>query len=251
MASESSSHRLRFVVTGFGKFRGVAHNPTTVIVSKLEQHVSATGGLDAELECRVLETSTVAVDEALDAAYGREDGEYTTMIAVHFGVHAGSASIRLERLGFNDATFSAPDERGHQPQRQPIAHARPFAHALHTTLPMDALLARLKAELPGEPLEFSDDAVRRQWGPARVDHLLASPRPAQGRFVCNYTYFSSLHRASSRARTHALFVHVPLFAVVPEERQLAVAVALLRQLRAMFDASSGCGSYRSGAVEGW
>jgi len=218
MSAHSGPHTLRFFVTGFGRFRGVDHNPTTVVVSKLGAQLSAPSELDAEVECKVLETSTVAVDEALEAAYGRDDGDHTTVVAVHFGVHAGSSSIKLERLGFNDANFSVPDERGYQPQRQPIAHARPYAHALRTTLPMDALLARMKADLPGEPIEFSDDA---------------------GRFVCNYTYFSSLHRASQRPRSHALFVHVPLFTVVSEERQLAVAAALLRQLRSMFDTSSG------------
>ena len=49
-----------------------------------------------------------------------------------------------------------------------------------------------------------------------------------GRFVCNYIYFLSLREAAANAGWHALFVHVPAFAVVSEDVQRTFLVGLLR-----------------------
>ena len=50
-----------------------------------------------------------------------------------------------------------------------------------------------------------------------------------GRFVCNYVYYQSLRHALNYG-TKSLFVHVPLFLIIDQERQLQFVAALLRVL---------------------
>lgn len=50
-----------------------------------------------------------------------------------------------------------------------------------------------------------------------------------GRFVCNYVYFHSLRQAQKNG-VRSLFVHVPMFVVINEERQLQFIAALLKVL---------------------
>ena len=56
----------------------------------------------------------------------------------------------------------------------------------------------------------------------------AYPLRPVGRFVCNYIYFLSLREAAAHPGWHALFVHVPAFAVVGESVQRTFLVRLLR-----------------------
>jgi pyroglutamyl-peptidase len=50
-----------------------------------------------------------------------------------------------------------------------------------------------------------------------------------GRFVCNYVYYHSLRQAQKNG-VKSIFVHVPLFMVINEERQLQFIAALLKIL---------------------
>jgi hypothetical protein len=93
-----------------------------------------------------------------------------------------------------------------------------------------------------------------------------------GRFVCNYTLYESLRQCqhhhhqqqqqvsrlpSEKGSWQAVFVHVPSFAVIPPERQLAFATDLL-QLLALQPAAQprmeDAGDGRQGSVQqlfGW
>lgn len=52
MGSEGPIEAVRFNVTGFGKFHGVADNPTQTLVSKLNSRVKEEGGPPIQLEVR-------------------------------------------------------------------------------------------------------------------------------------------------------------------------------------------------------
>ena len=51
-----------------------------------------------------------------------------------------------------------------------------------------------------------------------------------GRFVCNYIFYSSLWQGACHSRWHSLFVHVPSFSVISEERQQLFALSLLKRI---------------------
>lgn len=55
-----------------------------------------------------------------------------------------------------------------------------------------------------------------------------------GRYVCNYCYYQSLRRCGQRRASlavHCVFVHLPPFALLPQQRQFEFLLALLRELR--------------------
>ncbi|KAL3817812.1 hypothetical protein ACHAXA_002679 [Cyclostephanos tholiformis] len=250
----SSSSSCRFVVTGFGPFRGVSDNPTSVLSRRLGEVVGGATAVPAGrpgprrvflLESRVMETSASAARADVGGIYGRlesssrveddgdvDDGNITTVV-LHLGVDRNATAFKLERCAYNDATFRVPDEGGYMPNNECISllrrdddrdddgKSKPLAHdwgrCIETTLDLDDLCGRLRGE--------QDEAV------------MVSADP--GRFVCNYTYYLSLNRCrtmnddlrgtmlhdaggsrDATPRWHALFVHVPPFDVIPEQRQL-------------------------------
>lgn len=78
-----------------------------------------------------------------------------------------------------------------------------FFLLLKTSCSVEAILGHLKNE--GHDVICSDDA---------------------GRFVCNYVYYHSLRFAEQKGHK-SLFVHVPLFAKIDEEKQMQFTYALL------------------------
>lgn len=78
-----------------------------------------------------------------------------------------------------------------------------FFLLLKTSCSVEAILGLLKNE--GHDVICSDDA---------------------GRFVCNYVYYHSLRFAEQKGHK-SLFVHVPLFSKIDEEKQMQFTYALL------------------------
>eukprot|EP00243_Klebsormidium_subtile_P003646 TRINITY_DN17234_c0_g1_i1.p1 TRINITY_DN17234_c0_g1~~TRINITY_DN17234_c0_g1_i1.p1 ORF type:complete len:243 (+),score=13.97 TRINITY_DN17234_c0_g1_i1:497-1225(+) len=242
MGSEGGIDAVRFNITGFGKFHGVADNPTEILVSKLGDYIREKGGPPILLEsCTVLETAgkgalgrllellngplqssaldTKARSEANGARVasrkillegaprGATQGK---IIWIHLGVNGGASRFALERRAYNEATFRCPDEAGWQPWKEPILpEDGPIDFFRQTVAPVDELVGALRKQ--GFDCAPSTDA---------------------GRFVCNYVYYHSLRHALIHG-TESLFVHVPAFEVVGEDVQLEFVVALLRTLNSM------------------
>lgn len=265
----------RFVVTGFGPFRGVPDNPTKSLVRRLCECRDEVGLPDVH-ECRVMETSAGHVRDEVEGIYSRlrrsssaggvdrqDDGglagSTNVVVVLHLGVDCNGTRFKLERCAYNDATFRAPDERGYLPCRECISllggggadndesHALPpreWGECIETTLDLDDLCCRLR-ERDGD-----DEAA-----------VIVSADP--GRFVCNYTYYLSLNSCRSvndklrrdddvenngvggggdntmRRRHHALFVHVPPFDVVSEGRQLDFIVRVMKAIERQIIEGSG------------
>ncbi|KAF8058127.1 MOD1 [Scenedesmus sp. PABB004] len=259
--------RCSFVVTGFGAFAGVAHNPTQALAEWLAAREHAESGYDVA-GVHVLEVSAGAVTDwlaeqaaALEAACARGGGP---VVLLHLGVDAARHGFNLEECAVNTCTFRCPDQRGYQPTGEPIERgAGPLTSARRTGLPLPRLAAELRAA--GFDCHVSQDA---------------------GRFVCNYVYHKSLRLAEAlsskqqsgaqpsagggggggssssssdswvapdggaaaaqqqqqqpgggapcecAAACHSLFVHVPSFTSIPEDRQKAFLVHLLAAIAA-------------------
>lgn len=279
MAHEGEETSVAFVVTGFGPFRGVSDNPTTTIVNALPSHLAdlataaaastaiskededcddATGS--ARISCsnakmlasntttHIFETSAQDVKRTIDDLYGSPGGGNinmthtgsTDVVLLHLGVNYLGVNFQVERAAYNDASFRVPDERGFQPKGECIISeelneggcldddddvrrtaAPPYGHKLSTTLNVPSLVHKMSTE--------------RGYG----DCVKVSSDP--GRFVCNYAYCYSLHKASRHNETaaaaalqldegavrafpcetvHSLFLHVPPFRVVKMEKQI-------------------------------
>ena len=161
-----------------------------------------------------------------------------TTILLHLGVDSNSTQFKLEQCAYNDATFRVPDERGYQPHCECItlvdnidnscsgmessssdSHRHPsWGKSLQTTIDLQSLCDELRT--------------------CTHENVTISTDP--GRFVCNYTYYLSLdlcHSMNDDGKRrqvkeeegcsknhgmtyHALFLHVPPFEVIPEDRQI-------------------------------
>ncbi|KAH0669042.1 hypothetical protein KY289_023535 [Solanum tuberosum] len=200
-------------VTGFKKFHGVAQNPTETAVSNLKYYVEMKG-LPAGVtlgSCTVLETAgegglpaLLKVIEESSAGNSSNNGQ---VIWLHLGVNSGATKFAIERLAVNEATFRCADELGWQPQRVPIVPEDGGINQIRkTSCPTESILEFLKKK--GFDVTMSDDA---------------------GRFVCNYVYYHSLRFAEEKGHK-CLFVHVPTFNRVNQEKQMEFVAALLEAI---------------------
>jgi len=196
LSMESSPTRI--VLTGFGRFNGVADNPTSRMAPKLMELAAKLPGVEM-VTCEVLEVSAL---ECL--RFFRRVKPDKEAIFVHLGVASSRTEICLEQCAYNNADFRCPDERGWNPIQLPIEGERtPVTLCRRSPLPLEAICANLKKRF--EVIRVSDDP---------------------GRFLCNYCFYQSLLRGY-----RALFVHVPPFEAIPMERQLEILTALIEQLR--------------------
>lgn len=133
---------------------------------------------------------------------------------VHFGVHSHAKTFLLEQQAWNEMDFRVPDQRGFQPQKQPIISA-------------DGSTAHSKACLL--PLKDINEKLCSAFSQSRASPIVAlSTDP--GRFLCNYLYYLSLTESAKYTGVYSLFVHVPPFEQIPKAEQLKFVHSLLLEL---------------------
>ncbi|XWS22611.1 hypothetical protein CRYUN_Cryun29cG0051100 [Craigia yunnanensis] len=199
-------------VTGFKKFEGVSENPTETLVNNL-MSFQKKGLLPAGVtlgSCTVLETAgngaLPVLYKVLESGISGIDTKNEQVIWLHLGV-SGAQEFALEQQAVNEATFPCPDELGWQPQKLPIvAEDGGTSWKRETTCSVEAILKFLKNK--GYDVTISNNA---------------------GRFVCNYVYYHSLRFAEQKGHK-SLFVHVPLFKTINEERQMQFVACLLEAI---------------------
>lgn len=220
-----------FVVTGFGPFDQVRVNPTTILVTKLVEHLEKVyPHLAKRIETIVIETSAEAVKKCIDDLEGRMKkcySERTTVILLHLGVDTKGKQFAFEQCAYNEATFRVPDQRGFQPTGVSI-----LGEDYSVGLPLDSVCDVV--HLVNEMNAICSESGCKEDCPVPAVVLSTNP----GRFVCNYTYCCSLHkfhcwkgmdqsRVAGKPKVQCLFVHVPPSDVVSEERQLEFVANLI------------------------
>jgi pyrrolidone-carboxylate peptidase len=260
---------ISFILTGFGPFGGVADNPTTTLIHKLQkqqQIIKSDPLTDASLQewnvnvltCQLIDTSISGVKKAnteiqttlLDAIRNSHNHKNQPqphqkqnqhVVIVHLGVNAKGTSIQLETTAFNEASFRIPDNEGNQPKKQCIDEELPLTTRLGTSLPIKRIQTLLERE------GYTNDIVKLS-GDA-------------GRFICNYTYWTTLNDIEKglyksinaqdeglednekeqeenkmkgvdgcEVHVHALFVHVPAFDKISQDVQLKFVCHLLQSI---------------------
>ncbi|PRP80705.1 hypothetical protein PROFUN_11578 [Planoprotostelium fungivorum] len=192
--------KVRFHVTGFGPFFGVEKNPTElkdIIEIQSVSVLQKVAAVDTLLTLHELQLEQTRVTESSE---GQSETDQTVWL--HMGVGTQTPEYNLEKFGWNEATFRAPDQRGWSPNKQALLPKiyPSINQNLTTSLSpkLDDMIAQLKQE--GHAVEISEDP---------------------GRFLCNFVFFHSLHYCQQRQNNHALFLHVPSFQLIKKEEQLA------------------------------
>jgi pyrrolidone-carboxylate peptidase len=227
----SGESSISFLITGFGPFRGVRDNPTSILVRDLipylrekESQSATVVPLSKITEATVMETSAIYTRTFLGELHRRlegsteaaekerngqdiefEEGAKPLMVVLlHLGVDDGGTNFALEQCGYNNATFRVPDERSYNPFRvkisAPIGDTCEMQHDsdLETDIGLDESLystlpvTELVSKLNRTSTHRVSNDVRTPHG---CDRAVVSVDP--GRFVCNYAYFYSLLRFRS------------------------------------------------------
>ena len=172
---------MQTLVTGFGAFGAVTHNPTL----RLAEHFANRTTAGHALTCAVLPVSFRTAAERMRALIeiGGADGQPFDMVLM-LGVASGSAHWRVEKFGRNwdDALRDAD---GYTPTAGEILPGGP--EILPATLPIEPQIAAIEAL--GLPVKASDSA---------------------GAYLCNHVLYATLqHLQSVSSPIRAGFLHVP------------------------------------------
>ena len=240
-SGRKNSRRCSFVITGFGPFAGVPCNPTSKLISCLQDNKAQLLEDDGVhiRETHILDTSADAAKREIQGIYSRLcndnlalDNEHSTkdvIVMLHLGVNYRGKKMQLEQCAYNEATFRVPDNNGYQPQKICIlGNSSTFGQCLQTTLDIDEICSEL--QLQGQP------------------SCCVSQDP--GRFVCNYTYCLSLDQCrlaneSANVGCHSLFLHVTNFDVIAEDDQLKFIISLLKAIEREVFKSQKCATTTS------
>ena len=198
-------------LTGFEPFGHHTENPSQQLVECLlnttrthyfvDPTVHALGSASVEM---TFSGMILSVDEA----GSRQSIEQLIDVdaVVHVGLHENARKVHFEMTASNENHFRIADNSGRQISKALIIESGDSR--LHTTADRDTIESAFSSN--GDAI-ISEDC---------------------GRFVCNETYYRTLHSINaqgfqSRGRTlPAIFVHIPSFNHVSEEVQLEILCEL-------------------------
>jgi pyroglutamyl-peptidase len=165
----SASDRIRFLVTGFGAFPGVRHNPAASLVRDLEKHRARLGRLGIGLDLAILPVAyaEIAPNLATLALTHRPDA------ILHLGLATRRKCIAIETRAVNRRSLLRPDVTGATAASPRIAPGAP--HQMRSTFAAPQIAAALADA--GLACRLSHDA---------------------GEYICNEALFLSLENGHAR-----------------------------------------------------
>uniref|UniRef100_H3D0H4 Pyroglutamyl-peptidase I n=2 Tax=Tetraodon nigroviridis TaxID=99883 RepID=H3D0H4_TETNG len=190
--------RKKVVVTGFEPFGEHDVNASWVAVQELERL-----GLDETFDLYVCEVPVEyqAVQSLLPVLWK----EHGPQLVVHVGVSGTATTVTLEQCGHNKG-YTRLDNCSFCPASQCCMESGP--DCLKSVLDMETVCKRVNESSLGVTLSVSKDA---------------------GRYLCDYTYYTSLHLGHGRCA----FIHVPPLDKPYSSRDLgrALQAAILEMLK--------------------
>ena len=165
------------LVTGFGGFPGVPHNPCIEIIEHVQSHIQ---NLLGSVETLVLPVSYLKSINCLDVAIA----QWKPDVIVELGVSSRAEGLKVESMAYNVRNARIPDVDGIHCTNQPITKDVSIGFSLNSTLPLIKIVERMS------------ETVKT--------HHSTDP----GRYVCNNIYWHTLYKYPE---IPSVFVHVPMF----------------------------------------
>jgi len=174
-----TQEKIKLLVTGFGPFPGMHSNPSADLLDPIEQrHIRLCPKV--QLKTALIPTSWAAVEQFSSGTLAEFDPD----IALHFGVHSQTESLRVEKLARN-CTNTHADAVGESAPRHCVIDGAP--QSLKSTLDTQRLVTELRAR-----------------------NMPAQSSMTAGRYICNALLFASLHHAEKRPlQRQTGFIHIP------------------------------------------
>ena len=189
---------VKLVLTAFGKFHGVANNPTKDILQQIQSVRNFQNSVYKDIIYTALvEVSAEGASEHLRRIRKSIQNKYPTekIVFIHMGVHGKASMIHLESTAWNLMDFRVPDERNQQPRKELIV--------------TDNNLKFLETKINIEKL-LNFDGLKGK----------AKRSTDPGRFVCNFIFFCSLHLNHTKVNETSIFVHVSRFSAYASNQRL-------------------------------
>jgi pyroglutamyl-peptidase len=160
------------LVTGFGPFGEVRHNPSQAAIARLPTHVRG----------RRVVTAILPVDSQAVPAVLAGLALLGPSLVVHTGVAVDRRALSLERVAENRLEFGQPDNAGRLVRGERIFEGAP---------------ARLKSRLP-------EAQILEAWRRAEIP---CEGSDSAGTYLCNQTFYTSLFSLPESVPVG--FVHLP------------------------------------------
>lgn len=199
--------RARIWLTGFQPFGIHAVNPSQQLVERILHstqmyHIESVPPyfLESESVEITFDGTILTVDE--DGSKHSLDFLSNVDAVIHVGLNEKAEKIRFEMCAINESDFRILDNSGRQLTDVLVDDSG--LPLLHTTAHRPSLVSAFSAD---DSIEISEDC---------------------GRFVCNETYYRTLNAIEQRGilteerPLPAIFVHIPPFEHVPEDKQLEI-----------------------------
>jgi len=166
------------LITAFEPFGGDASNVTDEILQAISRDMTTNKGDITYL------TLPVSRDDALPALLDVIE-TYKPDTVVCLGQANDRSELSIERVALNLCCYRIPDNKGEQPDDEPVVMDGPAAY--FATLPVNELVDRLNAEGIAVSISYS-----------------------AGTYVCNSVFYGLLHFINgSLPGTRGGFIHVP------------------------------------------
>ena len=203
--------KARIWMTGFEPFGHHTENPSKILVEKILE--STQFHQLQEISPYGLESETIELTYAGKILPVDEEGSRLSIdyfedfdAVIHVGLNEKAKKIRFEMCAINESDFRIPDNSGRQLSESFVDESG--LALLHTTAHRPSIA---HAFSDNDAVEISEDC---------------------GQFVCNETYYRTLHSIENRGLQSrgralpAIFVHIPPFEFVSEEKQLEILCEL-------------------------
>ena len=191
---------MKIIITGFGPFARVKDNPSERLAETLVESLKK----DTEYDCECVKLGVSCQD--VDNFYS-ELKPNSDVFVLHIGLYEGANKLCLEKYARNRKNFLVGDARGYQPKDEAIDPSKPKSWKLTNAIDIEKLQKDL-----GSCFEMSTDA---------------------GEYVCNYAFYRGLANTGSLIRG-CIFLHIPLFSVIPWDKQQLEVLRLVKAIFALF-----------------
>ena len=180
-----------FIITGFQPFGSNSYNPAEILARKTAKLLEESG-----IKCS--SESIAVTPEAADQFYDNLNVENKDNLpfVVHIGLDASSSEMCLETQAKN--TLVLPFE-----EKRSITDQHSIKSQLHNPFNVKDLQKTLSSQF-----SLSNDA---------------------GTYICNYIYYRGIQNTGQKVKG-CIFVHVPLFEVIPEKIQTENLCNLIRKI---------------------
>ncbi|CAD8066869.1 unnamed protein product [Paramecium sonneborni] len=184
-------------LSGFGEWGKTERNPSALLIQQLSPQQQDDFNIQS---IKTLKVTKEACDDYLSQI------NHKNAINIHLGLSHELQNYQFEICAYNKLDYLISDFNGCKIRRVKIDQDFDMDDQIKSSLNIDLLISQLQK---------SGHQVKKSYDPDR--------------FLCNYLYYQSL-----KQNPQTLFVHIPLYETIQEEKQIQFLLDLLSVLKEQY-----------------